>query len=218
VTASPTGRFAATLPPNGMGFVESMGTGTAQALTAAANGGGSANAASPTPNIASQATTAVAPPQVTFTPQIGAPTTSVPAATTAVAVATTAVVAATTAVPPTSAPPGFRPSTYTLRAGEFPYCIARRYDVDPDALLALSGLSDGVVYSAGTVLQVPQSGSFPGDRALRAHPTTYTVTSSDETFYSIACLFGDVFPDAIAQANGLSVDATLSVGKTLNIP
>src|SRR6188474_3083474 len=32
---------------------------------------------------------------------------------------------------PTSAPVGTRPASYTLQKGEFPYCIARRFDVDP---------------------------------------------------------------------------------------
>lgn len=119
----------------------------------------------------------------------------------------------------TPLPQGARPGTYILQPGEFPYCIARRFNVDPDQLLSLSGLSDGVIYSAGTVLKIPQSGSFPGARALRAHPTTYTVTSADENIYSIACLFGDVTPEAIAQQNGLAVSAvTLPVGKQLNIP
>lgn len=112
-----------------------------------------------------------------------------------------------------------RPATYTLQSGEFPYCIARRFDVNPDDLLALNGLYDGSVFMAGTTLKIPQSGSFPGDRSLRPHPTTYTVTSSDETFYSIACLFGDVDPARIAQANpGLSLGSLLPVGKTISIP
>jgi LysM repeat protein len=119
---------------------------------------------------------------------------------------------------PTSAPVGSRPATYTLQSGEFPYCIARRFDVDPDALLSSSGLSDGVVYPAGTQLRVPQSGSFPGSRALRSHPATYTVASSSETVYSVACLFGDVDPAAIAQANNISPGAALTVGQQLSIP
>lgn len=111
-----------------------------------------------------------------------------------------------------------RPSTYTLQAGEFPWCIARRFNVDPQTLLSLSGLREGVVYPAGTLLRIPQSGSFPGPRALRAHPTTYTISSADETFYSIACLFGDIDPGAIAQANGLALGSPLTVGQTVKIP
>lgn len=131
------------------------------------------------------------------------------------ATATQAAVVTPTA---TLAPSGAKPTTYVLKKGEFPYCIARRYNVDPEALLRLSGLSSGVLYPPGTVLTIPQSGSFPEERMLRNHPTTYTVTASDETVYSVACLFGDIEPLTIAQHNNISVDAALTVGQTLNIP
>jgi LysM repeat protein len=119
---------------------------------------------------------------------------------------------------PTSAPVGSRPSTYTLQRGEFPYCIARRFDVDPDALLSLNGLSGGNIYYPNFSLRIPQTGSFPGTRALRNHPATYTVASSAETIYSIACLFGDVDPAVIAQANNISPGAALTGGQQLSIP
>jgi LysM repeat protein len=112
---------------------------------------------------------------------------------------------------------GSRPATYTLQDGEFPYCIARRFDVDPDQLLSLNGLVDGQTLYAGAVLKIPQSGSFPGSRALRNHPTTYTASAGD-TIPGIACLFGDIDPSAIASANGLSVGSTLSAGQQLSIP
>lgn len=119
---------------------------------------------------------------------------------------------------PTSAPVGSRPATYTLQRGEFPYCIARRFDVDPDALLRLNGLSSGNIYYPNLTLKIPQSGNFPGTRALRNHPATYTVPSSADTVYGIACLFGDVDPAAIAQANNISVGAALTAGQQLSIP
>lgn len=120
----------------------------------------------------------------------------------------------------TSVPPGVRPTTYTLQKGEFPYCIARRFDVDPNQLLSLSGLTMQEAYSlvSGTILTIPQSGSFPGNRALTAHPATYTVVSSTETVYSVACKYGDIDPNAIASANNISVNATLTVGQQLQIP
>jgi len=118
---------------------------------------------------------------------------------------------------PTSAPVGSRPSSYTLQPGEFPYCIARRFDVDPDALLSLNGLGSGNLYYPNLTLKIPQSGNFPGTRALRNHPATYTVGSSD-TIYGIACLFGDIDPSAIAQANNIAAGATLTSGQQLSIP
>jgi LysM repeat protein len=124
----------------------------------------------------------------------------------------------TTSQPPATSVPGSRPATYSLQAGEFPFCIARRFNVDPDQLLALSGLVDGVIYPPGTRLTIPQSGSFPGDRMLQNHPTTYNVVSSAETIYSIACKFGDVYPESIASSNGLAAGAVLSAGQQLSIP
>lgn len=119
---------------------------------------------------------------------------------------------------PTSAPVGSRPATYTLQKGEFPYCIARRFDVDPDALLSLNSLSSGNIYYPNLTLKIPQSGNFPGTRALRNHPATYTVPSATDTIYGIACLFGDVDPAAIAQANNIAVGAALTSGQQLSIP
>ncbi len=110
------------------------------------------------------------------------------------------------------------PKSYALHKGEYPYCIARRFNVNPITMLQLSGLSASGNYSTNTVLKIPQSGSFPGNRTLQDHPTTYTVESSDETLYSIACIFGDVWPEDIADANGLKLSANLTVGQKLYIP
>lgn len=119
---------------------------------------------------------------------------------------------------PTSVPVGTRPSTYTLQPGEFVYCIARRFDVDPDQILSINGIVDSETVYPGTVLKIPQTGSFPGARALRNHPATYTVASAGETVYGVACTFGDIDPSAIAQANNISVGAALSLGQQLSIP
>jgi len=124
----------------------------------------------------------------------------------------------------TSAPAssGPKPGTYVLKIGEFPYCIARRFNVDPDVLLSLSGLSNASAdsLSAGTVLTIPQSGSFPGDRSWHDHPATFTVgsTYNTNTVYGVACYYGDIEPSLIAQHNNISVDTTLTSGQTLNIP
>jgi len=114
---------------------------------------------------------------------------------------------------------GINPRTYVMHRGEFPYCIARRFNVHPAELLTTNGLTDGQGLSQGATLSIPQNGShFPGNRALQSHPTTYTVVSSNETLYSVACQFGDVDPAAIAYMNGISIDTTLSTGQQLQIP
>ena len=119
----------------------------------------------------------------------------------------------------TPIPAGSHPASYTLQNGEFVYCIARRFNVDPDEILALNGLVDSQTIYPGLTINLPQTGNpFPGNRMLRTHPATYTVASSDETVYSVACAFGDVDPALIAQNNNISVGAALTPGQTLNIP
>jgi len=115
-----------------------------------------------------------------------------------------------------TATPG-HPASYTIHAGEFPYCLARRFNVDPGDLLNLNGLSSGEIVQPGLTLSIPATGSFPGTRALQAHPTQYTVAVND-TFYSIACQFGDVDPSAIAASNGMAVTSPVATGTILNIP
>ncbi|MFO7945032.1 MAG: LysM peptidoglycan-binding domain-containing protein [Anaerolineales bacterium] len=111
------------------------------------------------------------------------------------------------------------PSSYTLHKGEWVYCLARRYDIHPVDLLNYNGLSKGAVLFPGETIQIPsQARAFPGKRALQYHPTTYTVTMSNNTTYSIACEFGDVDPRAIAEVNDIGVDQKLSVGQTIQIP
>ncbi|MDI6770419.1 MAG: LysM peptidoglycan-binding domain-containing protein [Anaerolineales bacterium] len=158
-----------------------------------------------TPETAGTETTpdAGSPTPTSLLPPTGAPgATSIPA--TQIAVTTT---------------PPARPATYTLQKGEFPYCIARRYNVDPAALMALNGLTEGHTYRPGLLLNIPQTaGPFPPPRALRSHPATYNVTSADDTIYKIACYYGDVDPLVIAAVNNLVSPYTLHAGQTLNIP
>lgn len=127
-----------------------------------------------------------------------------------------------TTAPPTATPMPTAittvPQSYTLHKGEFPFCLARRFNVDVTTLLNVNGLSRGATYYPGLTLTIPQDApDFQGNRMLRNHPVEYTVTSGD-TFYSIACLFGDVFPEEIASHNNKGVDDTLTAGTTINIP
>ena len=113
------------------------------------------------------------------------------------------------------------PVHYTLHLGEWPYCLARRFDIDSASLLAANDLSEqqAANLSVGYTLVIPVDdvGSFGGDRSLRAHPTTYSASGND-TFYSIACAFGDVWPENIAEANGIDIDEQLQSGTQLHIP
>lgn len=110
------------------------------------------------------------------------------------------------------------PDSYTLHEGEFPFCLARRFNINIDDLLNYNGLSDNTILYPGDVIEIPESARpFNGQRALRSHPTSHTV-GSGETPYSIACLYGDVDPRAIAQVNDISVNQQLTPGTVIQIP
>jgi LysM repeat protein len=125
---------------------------------------------------------------------------------------------------PTAAPityvtatPGGPPSTYTLEQGEYPFCIARRFNVNTAELLTLNGLTADSYFYAGQVLKIPQTGNpFDGTRSLHEHPTYYKI-QADDTLNKIACYFGDVSPDMITLQNGLSSNV-LPVGEVLILP
>ena len=126
-------------------------------------------------------------------------------------------------VVPTSTSVQTSGSEWVLKNGEFPFCIARRYNVDPTDLIRASSLTSPDIYYEGLRLIIPQNSSWPaslGPRCLRcSRPDTYTVTgNSDSTVYGVACKYGDADPAAIAQANGISVGASLNVGQQLNVP
>lgn len=213
-TLLPPELFVSPLPSaaNPMDQIAEFAKQTSVAQTTVANGG------TPLAPVLTPVGTLVTPQvgAATVTATLGVPSTP----TNAVVAATTAVPALTTPNVPnaTAVPAGVRPATYILQSGEFPYCIARRFNVNPDDLLSMSGLTSPDLYSVGDKLTIPQSGAFPGTRSLAAHPATYTVGSADETIYSIACKFGDVDPAAIASANGISASSALSAGQALKIP
>lgn len=129
----------------------------------------------------------------------------------------TAPVAAEPAKTAYPSPTPGKPASYTLQSGEFPYCIARRFNVNPVDLLNANGLNMDSRPAIGTKLTIPTGGSFPGNRALKAHPTTYTV-GSGETIGIIACYFGDADPNTIYAANGLTPGTALTSGQVLQIP
>jgi LysM repeat protein len=120
-------------------------------------------------------------------------------------------------LPIPTAAPGL-PKTYTLQTDEFVYCIARRFNVNPDQILAMNGLTYSSIVRRGMKLKIPQTGDrFPGNASLQAHPTWHTVKAG-ETIYSIACEYGDVYPWAIAYANNMESPYHLTVGMELYIP
>jgi len=110
------------------------------------------------------------------------------------------------------------PEVYTLHKGEFPWCLARRFNINPHQIMKINGFYSGQIFHPGQPVWLPQSPRpFPGNRALRTHTAFYTVRHRD-TIYSIACYFGDIDPIAIAELNGIPAPYRLVVGQVLAMP
>jgi len=110
------------------------------------------------------------------------------------------------------------PNKYTVKSGDHPYCIARRFNIDVATFFSVNGLSNESMLYPGSELVVPKdAGPFLGERVLMAHPTNYTVQAGD-TLNFIACKFGDVDPRAIAAANGFGENYSLTPGDVIKIP
>jgi len=206
--AEVTSLFVSPFPTsdNPMAMVEELSTGTALAETAAALTAG-------TPLATAAAGTEI-------TPDINAtatPTLDILSGTTAAPTLGNVTPGVTQQAPTVTVN---RPASYTLQKGEFPYCIARRFNLNPAELLSLNGLASGDIYYPNLTLTIPQSGTFPDtNRALRTHPDTYTVADSTMTVNGVACVYGDVDPAAIIQANpNLSLGSALTVGQQISIP
>jgi hypothetical protein len=122
---------------------------------------------------------------------------------------------------PAPTPDLHRPETYALKKGEWPFCIARRYNLNPIELLNASGLSLESKPDVGFVLKIPQSGEWPesrfGHRYIREHPVMHQVAEG-ETMNTIACKYGDIDPGDILEANELPDDFVPYAGKMLRIP
>ena len=160
-------------------------------------------------------TAQVVPSATQQTPTVPTPT-SIPAypAATTVPPVPTATATPIVYVEPTQ---GSLPITYTVAQGDYPFCLARRFDVNLEELLSVNDLTLDSLLSPGDVLKIPQTGDpFEGDRTLHDHPTTYQIKPGD-TINSIACYFGDVSPDMIIQQNNLT-DDNWGPGDVLIIP
>lgn len=211
-TATLEANFPAAVATTSMNVVEQAGTQTAIAQTGTPQGG-EAQPPAETPAPGALAT---------FTPLAGGPVVvnATPTTEGAAPAAATPLPSPTVATGSTTGSTAARPASYALKAGEFPFCIARRYNINQYDLLTLNGLSLAQAndLQVGFELKIPQSGkAFEGNPALKAHPVAYTVRAGD-TIYSVACQFGNVDPLAIASANNLAAPYTLTAGAQINIP
>ncbi len=229
-TLIPTGLFVSPFPSgqDPLQIIAELGTQTAAAGTVQAGGTVEVAGTPGTPATQASETTAVGTPATEATePTTGAtllPVTVIPGGSTFTPTtqAGSTQASGTTIVVATSTPGAVSslPSTYTLQKGEWPYCIARRFDVNPNELLNLNSLTaaESVALNPGLVLSIPQTGNhFPPPRSWHSHPDTYTVEPGD-TIGNVACYYGDVTPQQIATANNITTSTTLTTGTKLTIP
>jgi len=125
------------------------------------------------------------------------------------------------------------PTSYTVLQGEWVYSIARKFNVDPEAIIDLNGLVAPYELQPGQSLKIPgscPSGATPvvvatvtpGGPTITPGGTaapggTVYIVQAGEWVYSIARKFG-VDPQAIINTNNLLPPYTLSVGQKLIIP
>ncbi len=114
-------------------------------------------------------------------------------------------------------------TTYTLQEGEDLICIARRFDVSLSQLVSMNGLSKPEDAGTGTVISLPddpepwtQMDGY-GKRRLNPHPAVI-VSKSGDNLFSIACTFGDVLPEDIANANKLVLGESIPAGTQISVP
>ena len=217
-TATPKTNFPKPVPTSGMNLIEVAGTQTAVATAGLPMPKATGNdAATPVQGIAPTFTPLAGAQAIvpTIDPALTAVNSPLPSPTGAVV----PTLSSNTPLPQSTAAPIVKPATYELHEGEFPYCLARRYNINPEELLNLNGLdSNQSYYAPGTIVKIPQSAAvFPGQRSLLVHPVKYTVLAGD-TIYKIACKFGDVDPMGIVSANNLTGNFALTAGASIQIP
>lgn len=118
---------------------------------------------------------------------------------------------------------------YTVQAGDWIWKIARKYGVDPQAIIDLSGLTAPNQLKPGMVLKIPLSPPTatppPATEAPAGTPQTETpvpsgvvhVVKAGEWIWQIARTYG-VDPQAIIDANNLTDPSRIDIGQELIIP
>ncbi len=124
------------------------------------------------------------------------------------------------ATTPTATPIPGGQVEYTVKPGDWIWKIARDYNVDPQDIIDLNGLSDPSDISPGMVLKIPLSETTTEATAVVGTPVAGGVThvvQPGEWIWQIARTYG-VDPQAIINANNLSDPANIYPGQELIIP
>lgn len=112
-------------------------------------------------------------------------------------------------------PSGTTGFTYTVKAGDTLYSIARRYNITVSQLASANNISNPSLIRAGQILTIPGKSTSPSPAPAPAK-TTYTVKVGD-TLYSIAGRY-NVTVSQLVSANKLADASFIRVGQVLAIP
>jgi LysM repeat protein len=145
------------------------------------------------------ATSAATQPESTLPPPTSPPPTAAPVATLA-------------PEPTATTAPSSSETSYTVKAGDWLYSIARKFGVSPYALAQVNGIGAPYTIHPGQVLVIPSGGTVP----VPGPGGTYTVQRGD-TIFSIARKLGKT-PSAIINANNLANPNFVFPGQVLRIP
>ena len=104
-------------------------------------------------------------------------------------------------------------TTYTVKAGDTLYSIAKKYNLTIAALAKANNITNYNLIRVGQVLRIPGTSS---PTPPPASSVKYTVKAGD-TLYSIASKYKTTV-SAIASANNLTNINLISVGQVLTIP
>lgn len=110
-------------------------------------------------------------------------------------------------------------TTYTVRAGDTLYAIARRYNTTVAKIAQANNIKNVNLIRTGQVLKIPGTTTTPAPISKPAPPkttTTYTVKSGD-TLYAIAKRYNTTVAK-ISQANNIKNINLIRVGQVLKIP
>ncbi|NPV86524.1 MAG: LysM peptidoglycan-binding domain-containing protein [Anaerolineae bacterium] len=98
-------------------------------------------------------------------------------------------------------PPPY-PESWIVQYGEFPACLAARFNIDLNYFLSYNKLSvDSIIHPGQELFFPTEEHPYKGKRTWMKHPSEYKVAAGEDLFI-IACKFGDVRPEDIAEANG----------------
>ncbi|MBN1889978.1 MAG: LysM peptidoglycan-binding domain-containing protein [Thermoflexales bacterium] len=125
----------------------------------------------------------------------------------------------TLVVVPMPTPVPGAPSTHIVQPGEWLWSIARKYNVDPQAIAQANNLIDPGTLQPGQTLIIPASGSVPAPTAAPGGTSGQIthVVQSGENLFRVALKYNRTV-QSVATANGITNKNLIYPGQVLIIP